>query len=60
MNVDSGDHLHSGVVAFVWVTVAAVVGMNLWRIVAAKAVTSNNSTVAGIGRAAGALVQFGG
>lgn len=58
--MESGDHLHSGVVAFVWVTVAAVVGINLWRLVAAKAVTSSNGVISSTGRAAGALVHFGG
>ena len=58
--MDSGDHLHSGVVAVAWVTVAAVVGFNVWRLIAAKAASSNNGTISAVGRAAGALVHFGG
>lgn len=58
--MDSGDHLHSGVVAVLWVTVAAVVGINLWRLAAAKAVSSGNPALQSAGKAAGALVHFGG
>ncbi len=58
--MDSGDHLHSGVVAVLWVTVAAVVGINLWRLSASKLVTSSSPGVASFGKAMGALVHFGG
>jgi hypothetical protein len=43
----------------VYITIVAVVGLNLWRLAAAKLVTSSNPTLAGIGRATGALVHFG-
>lgn len=58
--MESGDHLHTGIVNAVYITIIAVVGLNLWRLVAARAVTSSNPTVASIGRSAGALVHFGG
>ena len=58
--MDDSDHLHNGIVSFAYITLAAIVGLNLWRLAAAKLVTSGNPTVAALGRAAGALVQFGG
>lgn len=50
-------HTHTGVIAFAYVTVAAIVGLNLVRLAAAK-LTENPST-ATAGKALGALVHFG-
>lgn len=50
-------HTHTGPISFVYVTVAAIVGLNIIRIVAAK-LTENPSTETA-GRALGALVHFG-
>jgi hypothetical protein len=53
-------HLHTGIGAVVFVTVAAIVGFNVVRIGAAMAAKSQNSAVAKIGKSVGATVTFGG
>ena len=50
-------HTHTGVIAFAYVTVAAIVGLNLVRIGAAM--LTNNPKTETVGKAIGALVHFG-
>jgi hypothetical protein len=49
-------HLHTGFVTFAYVTLAAIVGLNLVRFAAAK-LTEHEST-ATFGKSVGALVTF--
>lgn len=53
-------HVHTGLSAIVFVTVAAIVGINVVRLVAAKAAKSDTSALAKAGKAVGATVTFGG
>jgi hypothetical protein len=50
-------HTHTGVIAFVYVTVAAIVGLNLVRLGAAM--LASNAKTETVGKALGALVHFG-
>jgi hypothetical protein len=50
-------HTHSGLLAFAYVTVAAIVGLNLVRLSAAW--LAKNPKSEPIGNALGALVHFG-
>ena len=51
-------HVHSGIGAIVFVTVAAIVGINVVRIIAAQIAATQSG--AKIGKAIGATVTFGG
>lgn len=57
--MENSEHLHTGIVSFAYIGIAAVVFLNLWRLAAARAVLSGNPTIASVGKAAGALVTFG-
>ena len=57
--MESGDHIHTGIVNAIYITLVAIVGLNLWQLASAKLALSGNPTVASIGRASGALVHFG-
>lgn len=50
-------HTHSGLIAFAYVTIAAIVGLNLVRLGAAWMVKNPSTEPAG--KALGALVHFG-
>jgi hypothetical protein len=54
------EHVHTGFVAFVVYGVMIVIFLNLWKIAAAYATSSDNPTIAGLGASAGALINFGG
>lgn len=51
------EHVHTGVISFLFAGISAVIFIQLTRLVAAKMVT--NPTTEGAGRAIGALVHFG-
>lgn len=53
-------HVHTGIGAVVFVTVAAIIGLNVVRIAAAFAAKSQTPAVAKIGKSVGATVTFGG
>jgi len=50
-------HTHNGLIAFAYVTVAAIIGLNLVRLGAAW--LSDNPKTEPVGKALGALVHFG-
>jgi hypothetical protein len=52
------DHIHTGFVTVAFVTVAAIVGINVVRFVAAQLATRD--ATAKLGKALGATVTFGG
>jgi len=51
-------HVHTGVMAVLFAGISAVVVINVTRIVAAKAATSDRPGVQTVGKAVGALVTF--
>lgn len=53
-------HVHTGIGAIVFVTVAAIVGLNVVRFSAALAAKSQTPFVAKLGKSVGATVTFGG
>ena len=57
--MDSRDHVHTGIIAFVYAGLSAVVFIQLVRLGSGKLATSRTPLIASIGRASGALVQFG-
>ncbi len=52
------EHVHTGVISFLFAGISAVVFIQMTRLVAAKMVV--NPSTEGVGRAIGALVNFGG
>lgn len=54
------EHVHIGVEHLLIYGVAALVFLNLWRLLAAMLVTSENAYAEKAGAAMGALVHFGG
>ena len=52
-------HTHTGMVAFLFAGMSALVFINVWRIGATMLATNRNGTVATVGTAMGALTHFG-
>jgi hypothetical protein len=52
-------HVHTGIGSIIFVTVAAIIGLNVVRIGAAMLAKQSNSGAARVGKALGATVTFG-
>lgn len=53
------EHFHTGLENVIFYGLSAILVINITRFVAAKMAKSNNPSIAGIGSAIGATVQFG-